>query len=66
MPVFASLFALRLCGDQQLLPGVVTAALVAAMTSRWLQPVPLYHGLTERFARSLAAGNPQDQRAPRL
>ncbi|MFW6731553.1 MAG: chloride channel protein [Synechococcus sp.] len=66
LPVFASLFALRLCGDQQLLPGVVTAALVAAMTSRWLQPVPLYHGLTERFARSLAAGNPQDQRAPRL
>lgn len=65
LPVFASLFALRLCGDQQLLPGVVTAALVAAMTSRWLQPVPLYHGLTERFARGLQGGTPQDQRAPR-
>jgi H+/Cl- antiporter ClcA len=66
LPVFASLFALRLCGDQQLLPGVVTASLVAAMTSRWLQPTPLYHGLTARFARGLGGGPPQDQRAPRL
>lgn len=65
LPLFASLFALRLCGDQQLLPGVVTASLVAALTSRWLQPVPLYHGLTQRFARTLEAPDTDDQRAPR-
>jgi H+/Cl- antiporter ClcA len=65
LPLFASLFALRLCGDQQLLPGVVTAALVAALTSRRIQPVPLYHGLTERFARGLEGVAVQDQRAPR-
>ncbi len=70
LPLFASLFAVRLCGDQQLLPGLATAALVAALMSRRLQPVPLYHGLTERFARGLEGLGPEGQepgaqRAPR-
>jgi H+/Cl- antiporter ClcA len=51
LPVLAVLFALRLAGDQQLLPGILLAAVVAAYSSRLLLEQPVYHalkGLTER------------------
>jgi len=53
LPLFSTLFALRLCGDQQLLPGLLLACVVAAMLSRSLQPQPVYHGLTALFAARL-------------
>ena len=53
LPLFSTLFALRLCGDQQLLPGLLLASVVAAMLSRSLQPQPVYHGLTALFAARL-------------
>jgi H+/Cl- antiporter ClcA len=60
LPIFSTLFALRLCGDQQVLAGVLLASAVAAMVSRSLQPSPVYHGLTELFRQGL-----EPQRAPR-
>jgi H+/Cl- antiporter ClcA len=68
LPIFSTLFALRLCGDQQVLPGVLLASAVAAMVSRSLQPSPVYHGLTELFRQGLAtpeAPEAEPQRAPR-
>jgi H+/Cl- antiporter ClcA len=47
LPVFTVLFSLRLAADQQLLPGLVVAAVLAAYVSRLLLPVPLYHALRE-------------------
>jgi len=60
LPIFSTLFALRLCGDQQVLAGLLLASAVAAMVSRSLQPSPVYHGLTELFRQGL-----EPQRAPR-
>ena len=45
LPVIAVLFALRMAGDQQLLPGLVLASALAAMVSRLLVPEPIYHAL---------------------
>lgn len=47
LPVVTVLFSLRLAADQQLLPGLLVAAVLAAYVSRLLQPVPLYHALRE-------------------
>jgi H+/Cl- antiporter ClcA len=41
------LFALRLAADQQLLPGLLVAAVLAAYVSRLLLPQPLYHALRQ-------------------
>ena len=45
LPVMAVLFALRLAGDQQLLPGILLAAALAAYSSRLLLERPVYHAL---------------------
>jgi H+/Cl- antiporter ClcA len=47
LPVATVLFALRLAADQQLLPGLVVAAVVAAYVSRLLLPQPIYHALRQ-------------------
>jgi H+/Cl- antiporter ClcA len=47
LPVVTVLFSLRLAADQQLLPGLLVAAVLAAYVSRLLLPVPLYHALRE-------------------
>ena len=56
LPLFSILFAMRLCGDQQLLPGLILASALAAMVSRSLQPQPIYHGLTALFEARLGEG----------
>ena len=45
LPVMAVLFALRLAGDQQLLPGILLASVLAAYSSRLLLEQPVYHAL---------------------
>ena len=45
LPVTTVLFALRLAGDQQLLPGMLVAAVLAAFASRLLLAQPIYHAL---------------------
>jgi H+/Cl- antiporter ClcA len=45
LPVMAVLFALRLAGDQQLLPGLLLAGVLAAYSSRLLLDQPVYHAL---------------------
>ena len=47
LPVMTVLFALRLAGDQQLLPGVLLAAVLGAYASRLLLDKPIYHALAE-------------------
>jgi H+/Cl- antiporter ClcA len=38
-------FAIRMTGSQQLLPGLLLAALLGAVVGRWLMPLPLYRAL---------------------
>ena len=45
LPVLSVVFALRLAGDQQLLSGVVLAAVIGAYCSRLLMKKPVYHAL---------------------
>ncbi len=45
LPVVSVVFALRLAGDQQMLPGVVLAAVIGAYSSRLLMKKPVYHAL---------------------
>lgn len=47
LPVMTVIFALRLAGDQQLLPGILIAAALGAYGSRLLLPKPIYHALKE-------------------
>jgi H+/Cl- antiporter ClcA len=47
LPVVTVLFALRLAADQQLLPGLLVAAVLAAFVSRLLLDQPIYHALRE-------------------
>ncbi len=47
LPVMSVAFALRLAGDQQLLPGVLLAAVIGAYCSRLLLDKPIYHALAE-------------------
>ena len=47
LPVITVLVALRLAGDQQLLPGMLVAAVLAALVSRLVLPQPIYHALAE-------------------
>jgi H+/Cl- antiporter ClcA len=52
LPVVSVLFALRLAGDQQLLPGMLLAAVIGAYMSRLLMGQPIYHVLTEQLRQS--------------
>jgi H+/Cl- antiporter ClcA len=47
LPVMAVLFAVRLAGDQQLLPGLLLASVLAAYVSRLLVDKPVYHALKD-------------------
>ena len=47
LPVMSVLFAVRMAGDQQLLPGLLLAAVLAAYVSRLLVDQPIYHALKE-------------------
>jgi H+/Cl- antiporter ClcA len=45
LPVMSLAFAIRIAGAQQLLPGLLLAALLGAVVGRWLMPLPLYRAL---------------------
>lgn len=47
LPVMTIVFAVRLAGDQQLLPGLLLAAALAAYSSRLLLDRPIYQALAE-------------------
>lgn len=47
LPVATVLFALRLAADQQLLPGLLLAAVLAAYVSRLILDRPIYHALRD-------------------
>ncbi|MEI6830212.1 MAG: chloride channel protein [Synechococcaceae cyanobacterium ELA445] len=47
LPVMTIVFAVRLAGDQQLLPGIVLAATIGAISSRRLLSEPIYHALAD-------------------
>lgn len=52
LPAMSVAFALRLAGDQQLLPGVLLAAVIGAYCSRLLLDRPIYHALAELGAEA--------------
>jgi len=45
LPVMSVLFGIRLAGDQQLLPGLLVACVLAAYVSRQFVTKPIYHAL---------------------
>jgi H+/Cl- antiporter ClcA len=47
LPVMAVLFGIRMAGDQQLLPGLLLASVVAAYVSRLVVDKPVYHALKD-------------------
>ncbi|QEY31762.1 chloride channel protein [Synechococcus sp. RSCCF101] len=47
LPAMTVIFCMRLAADQQLVPGLVVSAVVAAYTARLLQDEPIYHALAE-------------------
>ncbi|WP_254938291.1 chloride channel protein [Cyanobium sp. Morenito 9A2] len=47
LPVMTIVFAVRLAGDQQLLPGLLLAATLGAYTGRLVLDQPIYHALAE-------------------
>ena len=49
LPVMSLLFSLRLAGDQQLLPGMLLAAVLGAGVGRLLMRKGVYHSLAERL-----------------
>ena len=53
LPVMSVIFALRLAGDQQLLPGMLLAAVIGAYMSRLLMGQPMYHALVEPLREAL-------------
>jgi H+/Cl- antiporter ClcA len=50
LPVMSLAFAIRITGAQQLLPGLLLAALLGAVVGRWLMPLPLYRALEKLAA----------------
>lgn len=56
LPAMSVAFALRLAGDQQLLPGVLLAAVIGAYCSRLLLDKPIYHALAELGPASVGRG----------
>lgn len=52
LPVMSVTFALRLAGDQQLLPGMLLAAAIGAYVSRLWMRQPVYHALTDVLRES--------------
>jgi H+/Cl- antiporter ClcA len=54
LPVMAVLFGIRMAGDQQLLPGLLLASVLAACVSRLVVDKPVYHALKEIADEPLA------------
>ena len=50
LPVMSLAFTIRIAGAQQLLPGLLLAALLGAVVGRWLMPLPLYRALEKLVA----------------
>lgn len=55
LPAMSLVFVLRLAGDQQLLPGVLLAAVLGAYCGRLLLDRPVYHALAELARQGAAA-----------
>ncbi len=51
LPVMTIAFAIRMAGDQQLMPGLVASAAIAAYTGRLIQEQPIYHALANLMER---------------
>lgn len=47
LPAMSLVFAIRMAGDQQLLPGVVMAAVIGSYVGRLWMHTPVYHALTD-------------------
>ena len=47
LPAMSLVFALRMAGDQQLLPGVLVAAVIGAYVGKVWMRKPVYHALTD-------------------
>jgi H+/Cl- antiporter ClcA len=56
LPVMTIAFAIRMAGDQQLMPGLVASAAIAAYTGRILQEQPVYHALADLMERNGVPG----------
>ena len=54
LPLLSLVFSLRLAGDQQLLPGLLLAAVLGAYVGRLLIARPLYHQLAADLRGQLA------------
>jgi H+/Cl- antiporter ClcA len=54
LPLVSLVFSLRLAGDQQLLPGLLLAAVLGAYVGRLLIARPLYHQLAEDLRGQLS------------
>lgn len=50
LPIVSLLFSIRLAGDQQLLPGVLLAAVLGAAVGKTLMPRPIYHALADSLS----------------
>lgn len=55
LPLMSVIFAMRLAGDQQLLPGMLLASVIGAYLSRLLMGRSTYHALTEGLRQSRRA-----------
>ena len=58
LPVTTVLFALRLAADQQLLPGLLVSAVLAAYVSRLVLDRPIYHALRDLMTPASPAPPP--------
>lgn len=47
LPVMTIAFAIRMAGDQQLMPGLVASAVIAAYIGKAIQGRPVYHALAD-------------------
>ncbi len=47
LPVMTIAFAIRMAGDQQLMPGLVASAVIAAYIGKAIQGQPVYHALAD-------------------
>ena len=60
LPVLSLVFAIRVAGAQQLLPGLLLASLFGAVAGRLLMPVPIYRAL-EQLNSERTHEEPRDQ-----
>ena len=56
LPLMTIAFAIRMAGDQQLMPGLVAAAVIAAYTGQAIQRRPVYHALADLLVPERSEG----------